>query len=249
MVFALSAVYSVSFSEDKPEQKSEEKSEVKPEQRAEYIQALKLYNSRKFKEAVEVLEEHIKKTPSAVDYYLLGYALYELNKFDESNEAFRQAYLLDPEFSLDKAGLLKGVPEARHTKPKKKAVSPKKAAAKKKPEAEKEVAAEKKPVTEKKPAVAVQVPPVQTAVTPGKQALATAPSAPLTQKVPAPKVDSAKPMKPQSFIESFLQFKKEPPFLSIPALVALGVIFGIIILLVGIILLRKRRKKSELPPE
>jgi TolA-binding protein len=97
MVFALSVVYDTTLAAEN----------------SEYSKALKYYNSKKFKEAVEVLKEHVKKAPSAVYYYLLGYALYELKRFEESNEAFKQAYLLDPEFSLEKAGLIKRTPEAK----------------------------------------------------------------------------------------------------------------------------------------
>src|SRR4030042_3431586 len=89
MVFALSAVYDTPFAAEN----------------SEYSKALKYYNSKKYKEAVEVLEEHVKKNPNAVAYYLLGYALYKLKRFEEANEYFKEAYLLDPEFSLEKAGL------------------------------------------------------------------------------------------------------------------------------------------------
>lgn len=220
MVFALSAVYDIGFSEENPEQ------------RLEYITALKYYNSQKYKEAVEVLEEHVKKTPSAVDYYLLGYALYELKRFDESNEAFKQAYLLDPEFSLEKAGLLKEMPEGKPMKPRKKIAVLKQPKAKKKPEAEKKPSVEAQP---QKPA--------QMTVMPEKKALA----APPVQQ----KVEPIKPMQPVSKIESlfsFLKFKKEPPFVATEVLIALGAVLGIIVLAVGFILYRKKRSKSNLPP-
>ena len=45
MVFALSAVYNISFAAEN----------------SEYSKTLKYYNSKKYKEAVEVLEEHVKK--------------------------------------------------------------------------------------------------------------------------------------------------------------------------------------------
>ncbi|WP_407079706.1 tetratricopeptide repeat protein [Candidatus Hakubella thermalkaliphila] len=44
---------------------------------------------------------------------MLGYALYKLGKFEEAIESFKQAYLLDPDFSLEKAGLIKKTPEAK----------------------------------------------------------------------------------------------------------------------------------------
>ena len=95
MVFALSAVYDTTFAAEN----------------SEYSKALKYYNSKKFKEAVELLKEQVQKNPSPSGYYLLGYALYKLGKFEEANESFKQAYLLDPEFSLEKAGLIKKTPE------------------------------------------------------------------------------------------------------------------------------------------
>ena len=97
MVFALSAVYDTTFAAEN----------------SEYSKALKYYNSKKFKEAVELLKEQVQKNPSPSGYYLMGYALYKLRKFEEANESFKQAYLLDPEFSLEKAGLIKKTPEVK----------------------------------------------------------------------------------------------------------------------------------------
>ncbi|MCX5717473.1 MAG: tetratricopeptide repeat protein [Nitrospirae bacterium] len=97
MVFALSIVYDTTFAAEN----------------SEYSKALKYYNSKKFKEAAELFKEQVQKHPSAVDYYLLGYSLYKLGKFEEANEYFKEAYLLDPEFSLEKAGLIKKTPEAK----------------------------------------------------------------------------------------------------------------------------------------
>jgi len=96
MVFALSAVYDTTFAAEN----------------SEYSKALKYYNSKKFKEAVELLKEQVQKNPTPSGYYLLGYALYKLGKFEEANEYFKEAYLLDPEFSLEKAGLIKKTPSA-----------------------------------------------------------------------------------------------------------------------------------------
>ena len=97
MVFALSAVYDTTFAAEN----------------SEYSKALKYYNSKKYKEAVELLKEQVQKNPSPSGYYLLGYALYKLGKFEEANEYFKEAYLLDPEFSIEKAGLIKKTPEAK----------------------------------------------------------------------------------------------------------------------------------------
>ncbi len=97
MVFALSAVYGTTFAAEN----------------SEFANALKYYNSKKFKKAVELFKEQVQKKPTPSAYYLLGYALYKLGKFEEANEYFRQAYLLDPDFSLEKAGLIKKPPEAK----------------------------------------------------------------------------------------------------------------------------------------
>lgn len=65
----------------------------------DYDNALKYYNSGKYKEAVRIFKEYIKKKPEPSAYYRIGYALYELRKFSEANEYFKQAYLIDPNFS------------------------------------------------------------------------------------------------------------------------------------------------------
>jgi len=65
----------------------------------DYDNALKYYNSKKYKEAVGIFKEYIKKKPDPSAYYRIGYALYELRKFSEANEYFKQAYLIDPNFS------------------------------------------------------------------------------------------------------------------------------------------------------
>lgn len=121
MVFALSAVYDTTFAAEN----------------SEFAEALKYYNSKKFKEAVELFKEQAQKNPTPSGYYLLGYSLYKLGKFEEANEYFKEAYLLDPEFSLEKAGLIKKTPEA-------------KAEEAEKPSMEKVPDAEKPPVSETK---------------------------------------------------------------------------------------------------
>jgi TolA-binding protein len=72
----------------------------------EFRRGLKLYNSKNYKAAVKQLQEYVSKKPDPAAYYLIGYSLYKLGKFSEANEYFRQAYLIDPEFSLEKAGLI-----------------------------------------------------------------------------------------------------------------------------------------------
>lgn len=67
---------------------------------------LKHYNSKNYKAAVKQFREYLAKKPDPRGYYLAGYALYKLGKFSESEEYFREAFLIDPEFSLEKAGLM-----------------------------------------------------------------------------------------------------------------------------------------------
>ena len=220
MVFALSAVYDTPFAAEN----------------SEYSKALKYYNSKKYKEAVEVLEEHVKKNPNAVDYYLLGYALYKLKRFEEANEYFKEAYLLDPEFSLEKAGLIKKTPDAK----------PEEA---EKPSAEKAPDAEKQPEVKKEPVTSKEAKPQKPE---DVKAAKEKPAPVAAEKKPAApepkKAEPAKPMQPPSKIESLLKIKKEPPFVATEVLIALGGGLGIIVLVIGVILYRKRRHKSDSLP-
>ena len=72
----------------------------------EYSEALKYYNSGKFKKAVSLLKDYVKNNQDPSAYYRMGYALYKLRKFNESTEYFRETYLIDPTFSPVKSGLL-----------------------------------------------------------------------------------------------------------------------------------------------
>lgn len=68
---------------------------------------LKSYNNKNYKSAVKYFREYINKKPDPTAYYLIGYSLYKLGKFSEADEYFRDAYLIDPEYSLEKVGLIK----------------------------------------------------------------------------------------------------------------------------------------------
>lgn len=72
----------------------------------EFRLGLKSYNSRNYRAAVKQLQEYVSKNPDPTAYYLIGYSLYKLGKFSEAAENFNQAYMLDPEFSLEKVGLI-----------------------------------------------------------------------------------------------------------------------------------------------
>ena len=78
---------------------------------AEFKAGLKYYNTRNYKAAVKQFKEYLAKKPDPKGYYLAGYALYKLGRFNESEEYFREAFLIDPEFSLEKAGLIKTMPQ------------------------------------------------------------------------------------------------------------------------------------------
>ena len=73
----------------------------------EFRAGLKSYNSRNFIAAVKHFKEYINKKPDPTAYYLIGYALYKLGKFNEADDYFRDAYLIDPQFSLEKVGLIR----------------------------------------------------------------------------------------------------------------------------------------------
>lgn len=207
MFFALSAVYDTPFAAEN----------------SEYTKALKYYNSKKYKEAVEVLKEQVQKAPSAVDYYLLGYSLYKLGKFEEANEYFKEAYLLDPEFSLEKAGLIKKTPEA-------KTEDTEKPAAEKAPDAEKRPEVKKEPVPSKE--AKLQKPEdVKTAKE--KPAATTAEKKPVVaepKKTEPQKIEPPKPMQPPAGFPTFPKPGKEMPGISPQMLTAIFASFGIIIL-------------------
>ena len=83
-------------------------SEVLAKTDTEYEKAMQYYNQGKFKEAAKLLKEYVERKPDAVAYYRAGYALYKIKRFNEANEYFQQAYLLDPTFSPQIAGPAKG---------------------------------------------------------------------------------------------------------------------------------------------
>jgi tetratricopeptide (TPR) repeat protein len=234
MIFALSAVYDTPFAAEN----------------SEHSKALKYYNSKKYKEAVELFKEQVQKNPTPSGYYLLGYSLYKLGKFEEANEYFKEAYLLDPDFSLEKAGLIKKTPEAKAEEAEKPSMEKVSDAEKpsvsetkeKQPEAKKEPAASKEPQPQK---------PEAAKDAKGKSAPVAAENKPAAQepkKVEPQKAEPLKPMQPPSKIESLLKFKKEPPFVATEVLIALGAGLGIIVLVIGVVLYRKRRHKSDSLP-
>ncbi|HBU05808.1 MAG TPA: hypothetical protein DEA95_04350 [Nitrospiraceae bacterium] len=218
MFFALSAVYDTPFAAEN----------------SEYSKALKYYNSKKYKEAVEVLKEHVQKAPSAVDYYLMGYALYKLGKFEEANEYFKEAYLLDPDFSLEKAGLIKKTSEAKTEEAEKPSME-------KVPDAEKPPVSEtkeKQPEAKKEPVPSKEPQPQKPEAAKdakGKSATVTAEKKPAAQepkKVEPQKAEPLKPMQPPAGFPNFPKPGKEMPGISPQMLTAVLASFGIIVLAV-----------------
>lgn len=65
----------------------------------DYEAARKYYYSGKYKEAVRQLQDYVAQKPDAAACYMMGYSLYKLKRFDQANEYFREAYLIDPSYS------------------------------------------------------------------------------------------------------------------------------------------------------
>ncbi|MBI4691468.1 MAG: tetratricopeptide repeat protein [Nitrospirae bacterium] len=186
---------------------------VLAEMDTEYAKALKYYNSKKYKEAIVLLDGYIKKNPNPAAYYLMGYALYKLKRFDEATQYFNEAYLIDPEFSLEKAGLIQKRPEgeAIETKPSGEQVPEQKEPVSKgevkKPEVKKETAPSKQPAAKKEPPT-VKLPIAKQEPSPAKQpqkpeAQKAAPEKKVTQpetKAVPQKVEprKAEPQKPET---------------------------------------------------
>jgi len=66
---------------------------------ADFQKAVNHYKAGRYKEAVRVLEEYVKERPDAPAYYLMGYANYALERNELAARNFKDAYLVDPEFS------------------------------------------------------------------------------------------------------------------------------------------------------
>lgn len=70
----------------------------------QYDAALKAYYGGHYTKAVKDLKGYVVQRPDAAAYYLIGYGLYKLRKFEEATEYFDQAYLIDPTFSPEEIG-------------------------------------------------------------------------------------------------------------------------------------------------
>ena len=68
-------------------------------QESPYDKGIHAYLKKDFRTSVKYLKEYIQKKPDPYAYYLLGYASYEIKKYPESREYFKEAYFLDPTIS------------------------------------------------------------------------------------------------------------------------------------------------------
>lgn len=78
-----------------------------PSSDSDFMAGLEAYNTKNYSEAIKHLREYANSKPDPTAYYLLGYAFYMQGKFAEADEYFRQAFLIDPNFSLENVGLIK----------------------------------------------------------------------------------------------------------------------------------------------
>ncbi len=78
----------------------------------DFQKAVDHYKAGRYERAVRVLEEYVKERPEGSAYYLMGYANYALGKHDEAARNFKDAYLVDPEFSPGEFRRAIGIDEA-----------------------------------------------------------------------------------------------------------------------------------------
>lgn len=188
----------------------------------EFRTGLKYYNSKNYTEAVKYFKEYASRKPDPTVYYLIGYSLYKQKKFGEADEYFKQAYFIDPEFSLEKAGLIKKTSGAISEQ------APVAPAAVTKPEAKPQAPAATKaqPSVSEKPALVTDKPVVtDKATAKGQQPPSAAKEAPAAQK----------PIPPAPAVPHFPAPKKQTPGDAGPAAV-LGILaaFGMIAFVVAI---------------
>lgn len=217
LTFALSSTSTVIFAGTNPE----------------YDKALKYYNSKNYKEAAKLLKEYVKKNPDPDAYYRLGYALYKLKKYDEANEYFKEAYLIDPMASTGQPGSYErykkaGIKEAEappaeeQPVPESKSKQPetKQPATKQEPAAEKQTLRETQTQKPETPAVSPQKTPEEEDV----------PVPPVAQKVEPPK-----PVMPPAGLPPMPMPKQKLPEMP-GGLAALLAGFAMIFLIIGIAL-------------
>lgn len=192
-----------------------------PKDDKDFRTGLKSYNSKNYKAAIKYFKEYISKKPDPTAYYLIGYSLYKLGKFSEADEYFRDAFLIDPEYSLEKVGLVKkasGEVMANETALKKK---PEPDAMAGKPAAT--TLADQKAKTPEPAPAAVQKP-----ATPAQ-------SAPQQVELPQPTQTVPKTPTPTETAVPLLPMPKQMPDAAGPgALIAMVAALGMILVFIGI---------------
>jgi hypothetical protein len=152
----------------------------------DFQKAVDYYKTRHYEEAVRALEDYVEERPYGHAYYLLGYANYALGRHAEAAKNFKDAYLVDPEFSPGQFRRDIGIDRPISAKPKKKAAP---AAPEAPAEAEKPAPVEAAPAAPEAPAVAAK---------PAPEAAPAAPKAPVAKPrprpIPAPTMPTVAPM-------------------------------------------------------
>ncbi len=65
----------------------------------DFDRAVELYSTGKYERAIDVLKDYVQQKPEPAAYWMIGYALYKLKRFEEADKYFNDAYLIDPNFS------------------------------------------------------------------------------------------------------------------------------------------------------
>lgn len=66
---------------------------------ASFRKAYSLYYQGQLNQAIKVLEEYVNKYPDPKALYFLGYVYYESKKMGPAMKYFKEAYLIDPDYS------------------------------------------------------------------------------------------------------------------------------------------------------
>ncbi|UCG77477.1 MAG: hypothetical protein JSV21_07800 [Nitrospirota bacterium] len=65
----------------------------------EFQRAIELYTKGQFTDVIDLLSDYVDRKPEPSAYWLIGYSLYKLERFEEADGYFQDAYLIDPNFS------------------------------------------------------------------------------------------------------------------------------------------------------
>ncbi|MFW9804903.1 MAG: tol-pal system YbgF family protein, partial [Candidatus Thorarchaeota archaeon] len=68
----------------------------------DFDRAIELYSHGKFEEVIDILTVYVESKPEPAAYWLIGYSLYKLERFDEADKYFQDTYLIDPDFTPKK---------------------------------------------------------------------------------------------------------------------------------------------------